>query len=297
MIWHGFANRFRLTCSLLLFFLSFTLCQKTTAQPINQPVNNPEWEVPYKPFRIVGNLYYVGTSELASFLIVTEKGNILINTGLANSLPQLKLNIEELGFAYKDIKILLTNQVHYDHVGAMAAIKKETGARFFVNSADADVLKSGGMTDYELANLGMSFSPIEPDRLLKNNDKIKLGKTTLRMLHHPGHTKGSCSYLINVIDSGKTFVVLIANIPTIIIDRKFPEVKEYPTIQKDYANTFRAMKNLSFDIWLAAHASQFNLHQIRNQGDSYNPGVFLNKSAYRKQIEINETVFNRKILE
>ena len=138
------------------------------AQTVTEPKNNPEkWSQSYEPFRIVGNLYYVGTYDLASYLIVTNKGNILINTGLADSYPQIKANIEKLGFKYKDTKILTLTQAHFDHMGAMADIKKETGAKLYVDEADVAELKSGGKSDYELGKYGVTFKPLNPDFLLK----------------------------------------------------------------------------------------------------------------------------------
>src|SRR4029078_2426859 len=128
----------------------------------------------YPPFRIAGNLYYVGTYDLACYLITTTKGNILINTGLASSASQIKNNIEKLGFKVSDTKILLTTQAHYDHMGAMAAIKQSTGAQMMVDEKDAEVLPSGGNSDYELGHYGTAFKPVKPDRLLLDGDPIRL---------------------------------------------------------------------------------------------------------------------------
>jgi metallo-beta-lactamase class B len=257
----------------------------SNAQTVTEPKNNPaEWSKPYEPFRIAGNLYYVGTYDLASYLIVTDKGNILINTGLAGSLPIIKNNIKKLGFKYKDIKILTLTQAHFDHMGAMAEIKKETGAKLYVDEKDAEELKSGGKSDYELGKYGVTFKPLQPDYLLKNNDKIKLGNTTLTLLHHPGHTKGSCSFVFETKDKNQTYKVLIANLPSIIIDRKFAEVKDYQDIQKDYAYTFEAMKKIDFDLWVASHASQFDLHTKRKTGDAYNPKLFADKEIYFQKL-------------
>ncbi len=252
------------------------------SQKVNEPAGNPEWTKPYKPFRIAGNLYYVGTYDLASYLIVTNKGNILINTGLSGSANLIKKNIEALGFRFSDIKILLTNQAHYDHLGAMAAIKKQTGAKFYVDAADAAVCKAGGANDYEMSHLGRSFQPVMPDRLLKDKDVIQLGKARLTMLHHPGHTKGSCSFLLDVPDGKQRYKVLIANIPTIITDRPFSKITAYPQIRQDYAYTIPAMKQLKFDLWVAAHASQFELHAKRKEGNSYDPSVFADRKGYDK---------------
>ncbi len=265
------------------------------AQTVNEPKNNPaDWSKPYEPFRIAGNLYYVGTYDLASYLIVTEKGNILINTGLADSGPQIKRNIEKLGFTYSDLKILLTTQAHWDHLGAMASIKQQTGAEFWVDAADAPEVRSGGATDYELGSLGVSFAPIVPDKLLKDKDIIQLGTTRLTLLHHPGHTKGSCSYMLEVKDEKRSYTVLIANIPTIITSRKFAEIKEYPHIKKDLARSLTAMQGLQFDLWVASHASQFNLHSKRKAGDAYNPEAFTGRADYDRALENVWKVYKEK---
>lgn len=256
------------------------------AQVVNEPKNHPkEWSQPYEPFRIAGNLYYVGTYDLASYLIVTDKGNILINTGLADSLPIIKNNIKKLGFQYQNIKVLLLTQAHYDHLGAMAAVKKETGAKLYVDAADAEVLKSGGKTDYEMGKYGVTFKPVTPDHILKDKGIVKLGNTTLTMLHHPGHTKGSCSFIFETKDNKRNYRVLIANMPTIIIDKKFSEVTAYPTIEKDYQYTLSEMKKLNFDIWVASHASQFKLHEKHKPKDTYNPSAFMNKKEYFDQLD------------
>lgn len=279
---------------LILTIVSFSV----HAQMVTEPKNNPtEWSQDYAPFKIVGNLYYVGTYDLASYLIVTNKGNILINTGLADSLPIIKKNIKQLGFNYNDIKILTLTQAHFDHMGAMAEIKKETGAKLYVDEKDAEELKSGGKTDYELGKYGITFEPLQPDFLLKNNDKIKLGNAVLTLLHHPGHTKGSCSFIFETKEGNKNYKVLIANLPSIIIDRKFSEVADYENIQKDYAATFEAMKKLNFDLWVASHASQFDLHKKRKTGDPYNPKIFMDKEKFFQKLQNLKKDYEEKVKE
>ncbi|WP_028123354.1 ESP-1 family subclass B3 metallo-beta-lactamase [Epilithonimonas tenax] len=268
------------------------------AQTVTEPTNHSaEWSQPYEPFRIVGNLYYVGTYDLASYLIVTNQGNILINTGLADSYPQIKANIEKLGFKYKDTKILTLTQAHFDHMGAMADIKAETGAKLYVDEAELAELQSGGKSDYELGKYGVTFKPLTPDFLLKNKGKIKLGNTTLTLLHHPGHTKGSCSFIFETKDEDRTYKVLIANLPSIIIDHQFSDVKTYPTMQQDYAYTLDAMKKLDFDVWVASHASQFDLHKKRKEGDAYNPKLFMDKENYFRRLKDLEDDYLDKIKE
>ncbi|HMF70807.1 MAG TPA: subclass B3 metallo-beta-lactamase [Flavitalea sp.] len=265
------------------------------AQKVKEPGNTPaEWSKPYQPFRIAGNLYYVGSYDLASYLITTPKGNILINTGLASSLSLIKANIQALGFSLADVKILLTTQAHYDHTGAMAAIKKLTGAKMMVDEKDAGVLADGGRSDYALGGNGSTYEPVKADRLLRDGDSIKLGDMQLVMLHHPGHTKGSCSFLFDVKDENRSYRVLIANMPTIVTEKKFSEISSYPGIAKDYRYTLDAMKKLSFDIWLSSHAGQFALHTKHKPGDGYNPAAFVDKQGYDAALNDLQNKFSKK---
>jgi metallo-beta-lactamase class B len=145
--------------------LATLLSFHSSAQKVSEPQNlNPQWSQPYAPFRIVGNLYYVGTYDLACYLIVTADGNILINTGLAASASLIRDNIKSLGFKVSDTKILLTTQAHYDHVAAMAEIKRLTGAQMMADDKDVTALEDGGVSDYELGKYGKTFEPVNVDR-------------------------------------------------------------------------------------------------------------------------------------
>lgn len=249
------------------------------------PMNNKDWTAPAEPFRMAGNLYYVGTYDLGCYLIATPQGHILINTGLAESVPMIRNNIEQLGFKFSDIKILLTTQAHFDHVAGMADIKKQTGAKMMVDAKDAKVLADGGNSDYYMGGKGPLFLPVKADKLLKDHDTISLGGTQVVLLHHPGHTQGSCSYLVTVKDEKKNYTVLIANIPTILPGTKMTGMPGYPDVSKDFAYTLDAMKKLQFDLWVASHASQFNLNEKRKKGDPYNPEAFADRALYDKTME------------
>lgn len=281
------------------FTAAFSLCLLTAqAQQVREPAtNHPEWSAPYQPFRIAGNLYYVGTYDLASYLITTSKGNILINTGLAASAPMIKANIEALGFRFSDTKILLTTQAHFDHMGAMAAIKKMTGAKMMVDAGDSAVVADGGSSDYALGGHGMVYQPVKIDRILHDRDVIALGDVRITMLHHPGHTKGSCSFLFDAKDEQRSYKVLIANMPTIVTEKSFADIPAYPEVARDYAYTLAAMKNLRFDLWVASHASQFNLHKKHKPGDAYNPAVFMDREEYDEQLADLEKEFAKKMKE
>mgnify|MGYP003410346485 FL=1 len=210
----------------------------------------------------------------------TPQVNIQINTGLADSEKQSRQNIKAVGFKFADTKILLNTQAHYDHMGAMAAIKKKTGAQLMMNEKDVPVAKDGGSSDYAIGGKEPNCKPVIPDRLLKDGDTIALGNMKLVMLHHPGHTKGSSSFLFTVTDEQQQYKVLIANMPSIVTDSAFNKISTYPEIAADYAYTFKAMKNISFDIWLSSHASQFDMHDKHKPGDGYNPAAFKEQAGY-----------------
>ena len=250
---------------------------------IKPPFTKKEWSRDYRPFRIAGNLYYVGTYDLACYLITSPQGHILINTGMAGSEPMIRKHIEMLGFRFADIKVLLATHAHFDHVGAMAQIKKLTGAKLMVNQNEAEVLADGGSSDYAFPGKKPVFDPVKPDVLLHNVDTINFGGMQVVALHHPGHTKGSTSFLFDVQDENRSYRVLIANMPSVIVP-KLSAVTAYPNIIKDYAYTFDALSKLKFDIWLSSHASQFNLQAKHPPGNGYHPEAFFDRPGYDMEL-------------
>lgn len=262
---------------------------------IRLPAMQEAWTKDYEPFRICGNLYYVGTYDLACYLITTPQGHILINTGLAESVPLIRSHIKALGFRFSDIKILLATHAHFDHVGGMAAIKKITGARMMIHEKDAPVLADGGNSDYVMGGKGSMFRPVRADVLLHDNDTVKWGGMQILVLHHPGHTKGACSFLFDVKDEQRSYRVLIANMPSILEETKLSGMPGYPDVGKDYAYTLDAMKKLKFDLWLASHASQFGLHKKRRPGDGYNPGAFSDRKGYDSAIDALQKEYQKKL--
>lgn len=272
------------------------MCLPSIAQKLIPLSNVPEdWSKPYPPFRIAGNLYYVGTYDLACYLITTPKGDILINTGSRGSASMIQSNVEALGFKFSDIKILLATHAHYDHVGAMAEVKKLTHAKMMIEASDAKVLADGGNSDYIFGGKGMLFAPVKADRLLHDHDTVSLGGMHIVVLHHPGHTKGASSFLFYVKDSLHTYRVLIANMPSILDETKLPSMPTYPNVGKDYAYTLKAMRGLHFDIWLSSHASQFDLHEKHKPGDPYNPEAFRDRKGYDAALDKLEKDYEKKL--
>jgi metallo-beta-lactamase class B len=261
------------------------------------PVNNPAYVKPFPPLRIVGNLYYVGTYDLACYLIVTPEGNILINTGINDSAAPIRSSIEALGFRFQDIKLLLATHGHWDHVGAMAEIKRLTGARMLMHEDDADLVETGGGQDYRFPDgRGPVYEPVKVDQRLKEGDKVRLGGMELTVIHHPGHTKGATTFTLMVEDGGRKYNVLIANMGSINPGVMVTFMKAFPGITEAYTKTLARQKQLKPEIWAASHAAQFNLHQKYRSGDPYDPNRFVDPDGYGAKIQFYEKLFASQLL-
>ncbi len=247
---------------------------------------------PFQPFRIVGNLYYVGTYDLAVYLITTPQGHMLINTGVNDSAAVIKANVEKMGFQFSDIKVLLATHGHWDHVGAFADIKRMTGAPLMVHADDAGLVESGGSEDYRFPQgRGIAFEPVKVDRRLQEGDKVRLGGMELTVLHHPGHTKGSSSFSFTIRDAGRDYNVLILNMGSINPGVTVSGMPAFAEITDAYASTLTRQKQMQPDIWLASHAAQFNMHQKYKPGDPYDPNRFVDPNGYGAKIQFYEKLF------
>jgi metallo-beta-lactamase class B len=266
-------------------FLMLTTAVCAWAQP------NPDWTRPFPAHRVIGNVYYVGTYDLACFLIATPAGNILINTGVGGSAPMIAASIESLGFKTKDTKILLATQAHFDHVAGMAEMKRLTGARMLATDGDAAVLEDGGKSDYLFTKPDFQFAPVKVDGRIKDRQKISLGGTELIAYSHPGHTRGSVSYGLTIAENGRTYKVLIANMGSINPGTILIGNKKYPQIADDYALTFREQKKLECDIFLSSHASQYGLHDKWKPGQAYSPDTFVDPAGYKAAVGRGEAAY------
>lgn len=282
-------------CSIaVVLFLSLALV--SSGQSTSKlPYYDSTWSQAYQPFRIAGNLYYVGTYDLACYLIATPKGHVLINSGLTESVPLIRKSVETLGFKFTDIRILLTTQAHYDHVAGLAEIKKLTGAKMMVQEGDAQVLADGGASDFALKGKEIMFEPIKAERLLHNGDTIQIGDTKLLVLHHPGHTKGATSFLIDVKDEKRSWKVLIVNMPSILTETRLSGMPTYPNVGKDYAYTLESLKKLQFDLWVSSHAGQFKMHNKRKPGDPYRPEVFSDQAGYEAAVNGLQAEYDKRL--
>jgi metallo-beta-lactamase class B len=245
------------------------------------------WRRPFPAHRIADNFFYVGTEDLACFLITTPEGHILINTGLADSTPLIRTSISKLGYRLEDVKILLTMQAHFDHVAAMSEIKRLSRAKLYATEGDAAALEDGGLSDPYFANRGGRFAPVKVDRRLRDGDVVELGGTELKVISTPGHSKGSVSYLMTATDRGQKRTVAIVNIGTVVMP--LIDNPKYPNIADDYKTSFARQKSLSPDIWVAAHASQYRMQE------KYKNGSFVDPQGYKDAIDASEKSFRQQL--
>jgi metallo-beta-lactamase class B len=266
--------------------LSLCLCASAGAQ------QNAAWRQPFPAFKLIGNVYWVGTYDLSTYLITTDAGHILINTGFEDTVPLIVEGVEKLGFKMSDVKILLATHAHGDHVAGLAELKRLTGARMMMSEADAVLLEDGGISDFRFGDgRTPSFDPVKVDRRLKDQDKIELGGVTLTAHHHPGHTKGATSFTLTVREAGRDYRVGIVNMASINPGVTVSGMPKYPTIAGDYARTFAAQKALQLDVFLASHAAQFRMHEKYKPGDPYEANRFVDPQGYRAAVERLEKLY------
>jgi metallo-beta-lactamase class B len=277
---------------LLRLTLFVALSATSLAQAQNAAPQNANWTKPFPPFRMIGNIFWVGSYDLSTYLITTPQGNILINTGVGDTARQIKASVELLGFKLTDTRILTATHGHFDHVAGLAELKRMTGARLVVSAGDKELLESGGAADFRFGDTpGARFEPVKVDQVFKDNDTISLGGTELTAHHHPGHTKGATSFTVNVQEAGKTYRVIIANMGSINPGVTVSGMAKYPGITQDYARTFRAQKDMRIDIWLASHAAQFRMHQKYKPGDAFNPERFVDPAGFLAAVQQLEKTY------
>jgi len=254
---------------------------------------NDPWARPIEPYRIAGNIYYVGSVDLACFLVTTPQGNILINTGYRQMVPGIRASVGKLGFRFDAIRWLLTGQAHEDHVAGFAALREQTHAAVAVMAGDADIVEHGGKGDF-LFDGRMSWPPCPVNRVLHDGDTISLGGTTLTAHLTPGHTKGCTAWTTTVVDNGRPLRVVIVGGVTVNPGTKLVNNPKYPGIASDFERTFRTLRALPCDIFLAAHASQYGMDEkLKRRGPGANP--FIDPEGYRAYVDRAEAAFHKEL--
>lgn len=273
-------------------FAGLALLALATAMPVFA-LGSPAWTEPFPPFRIAGNLYYVGSKDLASYLISTPQGLILINANLQSSVPQIERSVEKLGFHIRDIKILLISHAHYDHCAGAAQILKLTGAKYEVMAADVPVVESGGSDDFQYAkDKSMHFPPAHVDRVLHDGDQVSLGGTTLTAHLTPGHTKGTTTWTLEEPLNGRTMQVVIVGSPNVNPGYRLVGNKAYPQIASDYRRGFQVLRGLRCEIFLGAHGSYFGMVNKYARWKAGDKDAFVDPAGYRAYVADREQAFD-----
>jgi metallo-beta-lactamase class B len=274
------------------FQQSFVLLLLLVAPQCLAAAPNPAWTRTFPPFRIAGNLYYVGSEDLAAYLIVTPKGDILINSNLESSPPLIRKSVEALGFHFGDIKILLISHGHYDHCAGSAEILRETHAKYEVMAPDVSVVESGGRTDFYYANdKSMRFPPAHVDRILHDGDTVSLGGTVLTAHLTAGHTKGTITWTLDEPEAGRNLHVVIVGSPNVNPGYKLVRNPTYPRIAADYRHQFQVLKSLPCDIFLGAHGSYFGLKEKYDRYEAGDKNAFIDPEGYKAYIADREQAF------
>ena len=244
---------------------------------------------PVDGFRIIDNVYYVGTVSLGSYLISTPEGLILIDTGIDEMVPLIRANVEKLGFKLQDIKILLSTHAHHDHVGGHATMKTLTGAKVMALGEDAKSMEQGVDTS---GVDGPGWTPVKVDRFLKDGDTVKLGGVTLQAHLTPGHTKGATSWTTTVHDGGKALTLILPGAVGIT-----PRLKILGTpAEKEYAQSLKVLKGLHPDIFVCGHPVTCDLHEKAKRlkaGETPNP--FIDPARYRRMLEEYEAGYQKQL--
>jgi metallo-beta-lactamase class B len=254
------------------------------------------WTKAFPPFRIAGNLYYVGSEDLAAYLIVTPQGNILINSNLQSSPALIKKSIESLGFKFSDTKILLISHGHYDHCAGSAEIKRLTGAKYEVLDRDVPVVESGGHNDFHYAaDKSMWFPPTKVDRVLHDGSRVSLGGTTLTAHLTAGHTMGTTTWTLDENEGGRTLHVVIVGSPNVNPGYKLVGNKTYPQITDDYRHGFQVLKGLPCDIFLGAHGVYFDMLAKYDRFKNGDKNAFIDPKGYKAYVADREQTFDTEL--
>lgn len=256
---------------------------------------------PAEPFRIAGNFYYVGANDVASFLVVSPEGHVLIDGGYPGTPPMIMASIARLGFDIKDVKVLLNSDPHLDHAGGLAQLQKASGAELWASEASAEAIASGGMDDIFLGPFSfVTYLPIfrypaaRVDHRFKDGETIRVGPIELTAHITPGHTPGCTTWSFPVHDRGRQLRVVhrcSLTLPPSL------SLGEYPEVRADFERTFRALRNLPVEIWVTAHAREFGRYRKFRERERVRDPVapFIDREGYLRSIDTAEMRF-RKLL-
>lgn len=259
------------------------------------PGHMQQWNRPFPAYRVIDNVYYVGTNKVAQFLITTPAGHFLLDSGFEVTVPQLRENVEQLGFRFGDIKLLLTSHAHIDHVQGHAKVRALTGARVVASPLDAEVLEAGGKGEAVFDDV-YAWTPCPVDERVDDGSQLTLGETTLTAHFTPGHTKGAITWTMQVKEQGKPLQVVFFPSANINPGVHLVGNERYPNITRDFERSFATWKGLSCDVFLADHGEFYGMSekfQLLRAGSAQNP--FIDPEGYRRYVNEAEARFRARL--
>lgn len=254
------------------------------------------WNEPAEPMRVVGPIHFVGTRGLSSWLITTNEGHILLNTGMPPSGELIEASIRKLGYEPSDVKLLLTCHAHIDHVGGLAYLKRVTGAQVVALADEVELIQSGGITDFNYGtDSEFRFEAVTVDRAIHNGDTVTLGDVTLAALKTAGHTRGTTTWTTQVTEADRRFAVVFADGTSVNPGYRLTKNPSYPGIADDYRNTFRTLAALTPDIWLTPHTQPFEFEAKRARASTEGVNAWVDPDGYRKWVEVQRQKFEAAV--
>jgi len=251
---------------------------------------------PYAPFKIGEGLYYVGSSDYTSYLIVTKAGLIVIDGGDAPTGHQVVGNIRSLGFDPANIKILLNSHEHFDHAAGLAELKRAApGAKFYASAADGKIIDAGGRGDPFLKGERFYYEPVKPDVILKDGQTVSLGGWRLTAHLTPGHTPGCTTWTFAVTVAGKVRQALDHCSSTVLPGYKLGKTETYPGQTADYEKSFATWKRLPCEVFLASHGSMFGMTAKRKALDAGHADAFVDPKGCRAFVDGAEARFQAEL--
>jgi metallo-beta-lactamase class B len=265
---------------------------------------NPEWTTPVPPVRIADNLYYVGSRDLAAYLVTTASGLVLINANLDSSPAQIRKSAEKLGFSWSDVKVLLNSQAHYDHMGGAAEIVHETHAQNAVMDGDVSVVETGARTDFLAPSPNVpGYSPVHVDRVLHDGDTVSIGGVTLTAHKTAGHTRGCTTWTMRSHIPGEPAdklrnIVIVGGVgfwSEYHFVASSGHSVSYPGIAQDFRHTFATLHRLPCDVFLGAHGGYFDMLTKLEHYPHDGPRVFIDPAGYKEFVTDAQKTFEQAL--
>ena len=286
----------RLLLCLLMCCVANSLSAAEQPQVSGMPFDTTTWYEPVEPLHIAGPIYYVGTRDLGVYLIATSAGFILLDGAMPGTQGLIEASIRKLGFSPQDIRLLLITHAHVDHVGTLAYFKKLTNAPLAVMAPDDELLKTGGRSDYLYAQVdAFHFDPVVADRVLKDGETVSLGDMQLTAHHTPGHTRGCTTWVTSVTEGGKSYRVVFTGSTSVNPGTRLVHNPSYPGIADDYRHSFNVLASLQPEIFLAAHASFFDLDNKRGRVQREGVQAFVDPQGYQQANAAKQAFFEAQL--